>query len=127
MQDFSSYMQHRVEARRERELRSDKILPDWTRMIKQGRLFYISGIVQGVGFRYFARRVAVGFGLAGYAKNLRDGRVEVYAIGSPQQLDRFAKELRRGPAAARVSEVMEEEAGIEEGYSKDFSIEHDTW
>jgi acylphosphatase len=93
---------------------------------KLARLYYVSGIVQGVGYRYFARRVAVRLGLSGYAKNLRDGRVEVYAIGSPEQLDAMAEELRRGPAAAEVSEVIGESAGIEEKYSQDFSIQHDT-
>lgn len=96
-------------------------------MTRQGRLFYISGIVQGVGFRYFARRVAARLDLTGYAKNLRDGRVEVYAVGTPEQLNALAKELRRGPTAAEVSGVIEEEAGIEERYSRDFSIQHDTW
>ena len=42
--------------------------------------FFASGLVQGVGYRFFARRAAERLGVAGYAKNLRDGRVEVYAV-----------------------------------------------
>lgn len=80
-----------------------------------------------MGYRYFAERVAVRLGLAGYAKNLRDGRVEVYAIGSAEQLAVFRSELERGPRAAEVTEVIEEEACIEERYASDFSIENDTW
>lgn len=94
---------------------------------KIARLFYVSGYVQGVGYRYFAQRVAVRLELVGYVKNLRDGRVEVYAIGAPPQLGELRAELERGPRAADVKEVMEEEAGIEERYSSAFTIEHDSW
>lgn len=93
----------------------------------QARLYYVLGDVQGVGYRYFAQRVAVRLGLAGYVKNLRDGRVEAYAIGAPERLSEFRQELERGPRAASVREVFEEEAGVEERYASDFSIEHDTW
>ena len=48
------------------------------------RRYFISGIVQGVGFRYFAQDEAERLHLSGYVRNLRDGRVEVYAIGSPE-------------------------------------------
>jgi acylphosphatase len=94
---------------------------------KLAKLFYVSGLVQGVGYRLFAQRVALRLELAGYAKNLLDGRVEVYAIGTLPQLAALREELKRGPWAAEVSDLMEEEAGIEEKYSQDFSIEHDTW
>lgn len=80
-----------------------------------------------MGYRYFAQRVAVRLGLAGYAKNLRDGRVEVYAIGPAEQIAVFRCELERGPRAAEVTEVIEEEAGVEERYGSGFSIEHDSW
>ena len=46
------------------------------------RRYFVSGMVQGVGYRYFARQLAQRLGIAGYVKNLRDGRVEVYVIGS---------------------------------------------
>ena len=48
--------------------------------------FYVSGLVQGVGYRYFAEHAAKRFKLAGYTRNLRDGRVEVYAIGPVESL-----------------------------------------
>ena len=90
------------------------------------KLYYILGRVQGVGYRYFAQRVAVRLELVGYAKNLRDSRVEVYAIGTLAKLAEFRRELERGPRAAEVTEVIEENAGVEERYDSGFSIEHDS-
>ena len=66
------------------------------------RKFWISGRVQGVGFRYFAQRAARELGVTGSARNLEDGRVEVEAFGSKQQLDDFEARLRQGPMGADV-------------------------
>jgi acylphosphatase len=82
-------------------------------------------MVQGVGYRYFAQRTASRLGVAGYAKNLRDGRVEVYAIGPDAALAKLRQELERGPAAATVSGVVENEALLEAKFEKSFSIEYD--
>ena len=67
-----------------------------------GRRYWISGIVQGVGFRAFAARAARELGVTGWARNLADGRVEVHANGSPQQLSEFEARLRQGPAWADI-------------------------
>ncbi len=93
----------------------------------QARRFYIAGRVQGVGYRFFAERVAERLGISGYVKNLRDGRVEVYAIGAPEQLDALRAELQRGPRAAVVSTVAEEEAAHLPRYAGGFTIESDGW
>lgn len=53
------------------------------------RTVYFSGRVQGVGFRYTTVQVAAGFRVAGYVRNLPDGRVELVAEGAPPELDRF--------------------------------------
>lgn len=82
-------------------------------------------MVQGVGFRYFAQRVARALGLAGYVKNLRDGRVEVYACGSEHQLSALRAELQRGPRSAQVEGVEEQDAAADPEYSGTFSIEGD--
>ena len=55
---------------------------------------YYQGMVQGVGFRYTARRIAARFGVTGYVKNLPDGRVFLLAEGPSQQLDRFLAAVR---------------------------------
>lgn len=93
----------------------------------QARRYRISGRVQGVGFRYFASRVARHLGLTGYAKNLRDGSVEVYAIGTSAMLAALRKELQTGPRSATVSDVLEEDAAIEPKFQRSFSIERDNF
>jgi acylphosphatase len=92
---------------------------------KQARRFFVSGRVQGVGYRYFATEEAERLGLAGYAKNLADGRVEVYAIGTSDQLREFARELRRGPTMAAVTDVAEVEAEVAPAFSSGFSVAFD--
>jgi acylphosphatase len=54
---------------------------------------YYSGRVQGVGFRYSAQQVAENFEIAGFVRNLPDGRVEVLAEGTPQEVDSFLSAL----------------------------------
>ena len=66
------------------------------------RRYLISGRVQGVGFRYFAERAARQTGVTGWARNLADGRVEVHANGSAQELSDFEARLRTGPALADI-------------------------
>lgn len=85
--------------------------------------FFVSGTVQGVGYRFFARRLAEQLRLTGFAKNLTDGRVEVYVIGSADSLAAFRIELGRGPRGASVSRVSEEDAPIDPVFAAGFSIE----
>ena len=65
--------------------------------------FLVSGRVQGVGYRFFVEREAARLGISGYAQNLDDGRVEVYAIGSRDDLGALLVALRKGPTFASVS------------------------
>ena len=67
--------------------------------------FLVSGRVQGVGFRWFVRQRASALGLAGWAANLPDGRVEVVAAGAADAMARLETALREGPAAAAVAAV----------------------
>ena len=92
---------------------------------RQARRYHVSGKVQGVGYRYFASRVARQLGVTGYAKNLRDGTVEVYAVGTAAMLAALRKELQRGPRSAVVSNVTEEDAALEPKFESGFSIERD--
>ena len=77
------------------------------------RRYFVRGRVQGVGYRWFAQKVANLVGVRGYVRNLDDGRVEVYAIGTREQLDTFAGHLWKGPHYADVRGVEEQEAAPE--------------
>ncbi len=77
---------------------------------KSARRWFIRGRVQGVGFRYFAQRAAAALGVAGYVRNLDDGRVEVYAVGPEDKLSEMAGQLHRGPRWAEVHAVEEQAA-----------------
>ena len=65
----------------------------------------ISGLVQGVGFRYFTYQEALTLGIHGYVKNLVNGNVEVYAEGSRSQLEAFLERLKEGPRFGSVDKV----------------------
>jgi acylphosphatase len=80
---------------------------------KTAKRWFVTGAVQGVGFRYFVQHKAAALGVSGWARNLDDGRVEVYAIGSPQQLSELAAALHLGPRMADVRSVQESDAAVE--------------
>jgi acylphosphatase len=63
-------------------------------MQRECRRVHFSGRVQGVGFRFTSRQLARGFDVAGYVRNLPDGRVELVAEGDPAEIDGFLKALR---------------------------------
>lgn len=65
----------------------------------------VSGRVQGVGFRRFARNAAERLGVDSNPKNLRDGRVFVIAEGRPEAVKLYIGELRKGPIFAHVEDV----------------------
>ena len=65
----------------------------------------VGGRVQGVFFRGFTERSAIGLGIRGWVRNQSDGRVEVLAEGTRENLLAFLAALGRGPAAARVDAV----------------------
>ncbi|HTS76737.1 MAG TPA: acylphosphatase [Bryobacteraceae bacterium] len=73
------------------------------------RRYLISGRVQAVGFRYFTEHHAREKNIAGWVRNLADGRVEVHAEGPPERLKEFEQDLREGPRWAEVRgfEVLE--------------------
>lgn len=68
----------------------------------------ITGHVQGVGFRAFARDAALRLGLTGFVRNENDGSVTVVAEGERDKLDALLAELRSGPEQADVASVAVE-------------------
>jgi acylphosphatase len=65
----------------------------------------VSGRVQGVGFRRFARNAAERLGVDSNPMNLRDGRVFVIAEGRSEAVKLYINELRKGPMFAHVEDV----------------------
>jgi acylphosphatase len=78
------------------------------------RRWFVRGRVQGVGYRNFAQKAGAGLGLTGYARNLDDGRVEVYAAGPEEKLSQLAGMLHKGPLWADVRGVEEQEAPVQQ-------------
>jgi len=78
--------------------------------VKQAKRYLVSGMVQRVGFRYFTQDVAEKLRVSGFVRNLGDGRVEVFAIATPQQHAELRAMLERGPRFSSVSGVQEEPA-----------------
>ncbi|OOF09543.1 MULTISPECIES: acylphosphatase [Salinivibrio] len=70
---------------------------------------YVTGHVQGVGFRYHTAHEALKLSLTGYAKNLPDGRVEVLACGREESVDALIAWLDQGPPTASVNHVKHED------------------
>ena len=70
------------------------------------RNYFVSGHVQGVGFRAFTRTLAIRLGLRGWVRNLPDGRVEAMVVGTDKELKSFEAELRYGPPHGSVSQIV---------------------
>ena len=65
----------------------------------------VEGRVQGVGYRDYVRRRAIGLGLVGYVMNLKDGRVRVHAEGAREVIEDLMRQLEKGPPLSRVDQV----------------------
>jgi acylphosphatase len=84
------------------------------------RSIFIEGHVQGVFFREWTVQRAREHSVCGWVRNLRDGRVEIYAVGEEQMVKRFIDRVREGSPASRVDRVSVEDARIEplEGFAR---------
>ncbi|MEO0615186.1 MAG: acylphosphatase [Pseudomonadota bacterium] len=87
------------------------------------RRFHLAGKVQGVFFRASARDVARSLGLRGHAINLRDGRVEVLAVGEPEKISELESWLWQGSPLSRVEAITAEEVTLPE-LPADFTTGH---
>lgn len=70
---------------------------------------YVSGKVQGVWYRASAKEEAEKLGITGWARNLGDGRVEIFACGDTEKLNLFYTWIKKGPRLARVEDHAREE------------------
>jgi acylphosphatase len=82
----------------------------------------VTGIVQGVGFRWFVRERARRLGLAGWVRNLADGTVEVAASGDGGQLSLLRAELERGPHGAAVDGLVDLKEPLQQPHVTPFDI-----
>ena len=87
----------------------------------RGVRIIVTGRVQGVGYRYFARAQAVSLGVCGHVRNLGDGTVEAVAVGPAASVARFVDRLREGPSGASVHACRAVPVELAEAYT-DFRI-----
>lgn len=82
---------------------------------------FAGGRVQGVAYRFYAEKYAARLDITGWVRNLEDGRVEVLAEGSAEQIEAFLERLKEGPSLARVDsfEVQRESST---GEFRDFRV-----
>jgi acylphosphatase len=85
-------------------------------IVLRAKHYLVRGRVQGVGYRYFVLEAAERWGVRGYVCNLPAGEVEIHAEGDVDALKSFKDELCRGPALARVREVIESDRPVTQGY-----------
>ena len=77
-------------------------------MPKEQRVIRIHGKVQGVGYRFFATRVARRLGLKGSIQNNREGTVDAVVEGEKSVIDEWIEELREGPRYAEITKIDQE-------------------
>jgi acylphosphatase len=88
-------------------------------VIKRQKLL-LRGKVQGVFFRDFAKQNANKLGLVGYAKNLKDGKLEILVQGEDKKIEAFVRLCRTGPIFAKVDKLDIEEEQIEDPSDYEF-------
>lgn len=105
------------------------MLPLWQRSCGEHRAaemaslrLKVSGSVQGVGFRWFARGAARRLGLDGWVRNSDDGSVEIAVGGDDALVERFIAEVERGPDGSRVEKLSRFPTAVGERLPRPFII-----
>ncbi len=81
----------------------------------------ITGVVQGVGYRWSMVQVAERLEIAGWVRNRSDGSVEAFVRGRPEAIEALVTWARRGPPAARVTDVLRSPADDDDSVTWGFS------
>ncbi|SCW40756.1 acylphosphatase [Borreliella japonica] len=82
--------------------------------------YFISGKIQGIGFRFFTEQIANNIGLKGFVKNLNDGRVEIVAFfNTKEQIKKFEKLLKNGNGYSNIENI--EKKPLDENYPFQFN------
>lgn len=84
---------------------------------------HFSGTVQGVGFRYSCRRIAMGFDVTGWVKNLDDGRVEMWVQGDPGEVAEFLKAVDESHLKGLINKAVVDWTAAQQGLTG-FSISY---
>ena len=79
---------------------------------------FISGRVQGVGFRHFTKTNARELGVQGWVKNLSDGRVEAVFQGEEDKVQELIDRCEDGPASAYVKDLQVKDADDEPDFQE---------
>jgi acylphosphatase len=82
---------------------------------------FAGGRVQGVAYRFYAEKFAARLDVTGWVRNLPDGRVEILAEGSGENVETFLDRLREGPSLARV-ESFDVRRELSTGEFRDFRV-----
>lgn len=82
----------------------------------------VTGLVQGVGFRWFVRERARALHVSGWVRNLESGNVEVAAMGDGAALASLIAALEQGPSGAEVREIVHHQPPPATEYPNPFSI-----
>ena len=90
--------------------------------MKKAVRLYIKGIVQGIFFRQFIQDNAEKNNVKGFARNLEDGRVEVFAEGNNEDVDKMIELCRKGPKHSQIEDVEVKEEKFQD--FKEFKILH---
>lgn len=83
----------------------------------------VSGYVQGVGFRYYAVRMANLLGITGWVMNLPNGKVRIVGVGEDEKIINFLKAIERGPTSAEIENVDYNITNVEKNEYSNFDIE----
>lgn len=90
--------------------------------MKKAVRIYITGIVQGVFFRAFAKESAKKNNVNGFIRNLNDGRVEIFAEGNIDDVNKMVEECKTGPKHSKI-ENFEVKDDKFQGF-KEFKVLH---
>lgn len=77
----------------------------------------IVGLVQGVSFRHYAKKTAMSLGLTGFAKNLKDGSVEVLVQGNKDNINKLIDWCKKGTEQAKVENIKIKEINLTEKFN----------
>jgi acylphosphatase len=80
----------------------------------------ISGLVQGVGFRYFTTSTAKKYPVTGYVRNLDTGDVEVEVEGPKEDVKEFLLEMKKGPGNSQIDSFQVEWKKSQDSYDSFF-------